>query len=71
MEDKIDVARVNLHVLLSSLFFQEVSLDCIFSMMKWKLLLLGLPFNIGNHKYLSRDVVLRIPEMFVMLLIFP
>jgi len=70
MEDNTELARVNLPVLLRSLFFQEASLFCIFSMMKLKSLRLGCPLNMGKPRYLSREVVLRMPDILVRLLIF-
>lgn len=70
MEDKTDEARVSLPVLFRSLFFHEASLFCIFSIMNRKSLLLGRPLRIGKPRYLSREVVPRMPEIDVNLLIF-
>jgi hypothetical protein len=70
MEDNTELARVNLPVLLRSLFFQEANLFCILSMMKLKSLRLGRPFKMGKPRYLSREVVLRMSDMLVRLLIF-
>jgi len=63
MEERTDEARVNLPGLLSNLFFQEASLVCIFSMIKRKSLLFALPLRIEKPKYLSREVVLLMPEI--------
>jgi hypothetical protein len=69
MEERTDEARVNLPSLFNNLFFQEASLICIFSIIKKKSLLFALPLRIGKPKYLSREVVLLIPEIEVSLLI--
>ena len=63
MEERTDEARVNLPGLLSNLFFREASLVCIFSMIKRKSLLFALPLRIEKPKYLSREVVLLMPEI--------
>jgi len=70
MEERTDDAKANLPGLLRSLFFQEANLFYIFSMMNRKSLFFGLPLMIENPKYLSREVVQRMPEMDVRVLIF-
>jgi len=68
MEDKTEDAKAKRPSLFRSLFFQDASLFCIFSMMKKKSLFFGLPLRIGKLKYLSREVVQRMSKMEV---IFP
>jgi len=69
MEERIDDAKVNLLGLFNNLFFQDANLVCIFSKIKSKSLLFALPLRIGKPKYLSREVVLLMPEMEVSLFI--
>ncbi|KEH40984.1 hypothetical protein MTR_1g040375 [Medicago truncatula] len=63
MEERIYGARANLPGLFSNLYFQEASLDCIFSMTKRKILLLALTMRIGKPKYLLSETVLLMPEI--------
>jgi len=50
MEDNTEEVRVNLPGLLRSLFFQEASVEYIFSMIKKKSLLFGPPLMMGKPR---------------------
>jgi len=70
MEERTYEARANLPGLFSNLFFQEASLDCIFSPIKMKILLLALTLRIGKPKYLLSETMLLMPEIEASLLFF-
>jgi len=69
MEESTDEPRVNLPDLFNNLLFQDANLFFIFSTIKKKSLLFALPLRIGKPKYLSKEVVLQMPEIKVILLI--
>jgi hypothetical protein len=63
MEERTEDARANLHGLLRILFIPEANLVYIFSIIKLKSLHLAHPLRIERPKYLSREIVLLIPEI--------
>jgi hypothetical protein len=69
VEVMTDVASLRQPDLFKSLFFQEASRGCIFSIIKRKSLLLALQLRIGKPRYLSRKAVLLLLVIDVSLLI--
>lgn len=57
MRPRDNLARVVLPAMFMKWVFQPASLVCILSMMNWKSLLVGLLWNIGNFRYLPKDLL--------------